>query len=445
MSLAAVAEGARRQAVRTAARVLPYVPDSWVFAALRKWVDAIPYEQGRVFTRRLISAAKELLKRVSPNCRKRIVENFAINNYFLGVPRRRAFRAELGADAPYVIAISPTMRCNLRCAGCYAGDYSKAQNMSHELFARVIGEARDLGVYFITLSGGECFLRDDLLGIFRTFSDCYFQVFTNGTLIGDAMAAALADVGNVMPAVSVEGFEAETDARRGKGTFARVLRAMAALRREGVPFAFSATATRQNNDLLVSDEFVDFWAAQGCFFGWYFNYVPIGLRPDPDLMPTPEQRVHRIRRLAELRRTRQIPLADFWNDGPLVGGCMAGGKYCLHINSLGDVEPCVFAHFAVDNLRDKPLKEALNSAFFREIRARQPFHANHLRACMITDNPAVLRELVAKTGAHPTHENADTLLRSLAPQLDRYAARYGRLADETWKTYRGLDSDGARG
>ena len=261
----------RRQAVRAMARVMPYLPDSWVFAALRKWVDAIPDEEGRVFCRRLIVAAKDMMRRVSPNCRRRIVESFAINNYFVGLPKRHSFKRGTGFDAPYLIVVSPTTRCNLRCQGCYAGDYAGATDMPRQLLERVIGEARDLGIYFITLSGGECFLRDDLLDLFRTFSDCYFQVYTNGTLITEPMAARLADAGNVLPAISVDGFEAETDARRGRGTFAKVLRAMAALVREGVPFGYAAMATRLNNDLLVSDEFVDFWQARGCFIGWYFG------------------------------------------------------------------------------------------------------------------------------------------------------------------------------
>jgi len=435
----------RKHALRAVARVLPYVPEDWVFAAVRRWVDDIPYEAGRVFARRLIHFGRELMRRVSPNCRKKAIENFLINNYFAGLPKRRALHTQLGCDAPYLIVVSPTMRCNLRCFGCYAGDYSRRDDLPRELFEKALREARDLGIYFITISGGEPFIREDLLEVFAKFDDQYFQVYTNGTLIDDALARQLAELGNVFPAISVEGFEKETDARRGKGTFKKILAAMANLRRHGVPFGYSATATRLNNDLIVSDEFVDFWAEQGCFLGWYFNYIPIGYNPDPDLMPTPEQRVYRIKRLAELRRTRKILLADFWNDGPLVGGCMAAGKYYLHVNVRGDVEPCVFAHFAVDNIRNKSLRDILLSDFFREIRARQPFNDNHLRACMIIDNPNMLRELVAKCGARPTHPNAESIIRDFADHMDRYAEQYGRLADECWRTYRGLDPEDDQG
>ncbi|MDZ7836561.1 MAG: SPASM domain-containing protein [Actinomycetota bacterium] len=43
---------------------------------------------------------------------------------------------------------------------------------------------------------------------------------------------------------------------------------------------------------------------------------------------------------------------------------MAGGKNYLHVNVNGDVEPCVFVHFAADNIKEKSLEEVLTSDFF---------------------------------------------------------------------------------
>lgn len=87
----------------------------------------------------------------------------------------------------------------------------------------------------------------------------FFFVYTNGTLNDASMAKWLSQLGNVLPCISVEGYEGETDARRGKGTYAKIIAAMDNLRREGVLFGFSATITRQNNELITSDEFIDFY------------------------------------------------------------------------------------------------------------------------------------------------------------------------------------------
>jgi MoaA/NifB/PqqE/SkfB family radical SAM enzyme len=235
-----------------------------------------------------------------------------------------------------------------------------------------------------------------------------------------------------MPCISVEGFERETDERRGKGTFDRIMTAMDSLQREGVPFGFSATATRSNNEFVVSDQFIDFYAQKGCFLGWFFNYMPIGRCPELDLMPTPAQRNWRRERLNNIRDVKPILMSDFWNDGPLTGGCIAGGRSYFHINSNGDVEPCVFANFAVDNIKEKSLAEVLDSKLFWAIRRRQPYNDNLLRPCMIIDNPKILKEIVAESGAHPTHPGAETIITDLAEAIDHYADEYGKIVDPVW-------------
>jgi len=73
------------------------------------------------------------------------------------------------------------------------------------------------------------------------------------------------------------------------------------------------------------------------------------------LMATPEQRFRLRRRSIEIRNTKPIFIGDFWNDGPYVGGCICGARQSgyFHINCHGDVEPCVFLQFSVDNIKDK--------------------------------------------------------------------------------------------
>lgn len=78
-------------------------------------------------------------------------------------------------------------------------------------------------------------------------------------------------------------------------------------------------------------------------------------------------------------------------------------------------------------------KDMLKSPFFMDIKSRLPFNKNHLRPCMIIDNPHILREVVAKHGAHPTHDGADCVTTVLADQLDEYAKAYGKIADVAWE------------
>ena len=74
-----------------------------------------------------------------------------------------------------------------------------------------------------------------------------------------------------------------------------------------------------------------------------------------------------------VRRTKPVFTADFWNDGCLTNGCMAGGRLYLHVNYRGDVEPCVFIHFATHNIMDmysrgEHLWDVLQTPLFKAVR-----------------------------------------------------------------------------
>jgi len=288
-----------------------------------------------------------------------------------------------------------------------------------------------MGVYLFTLLGGEPFMWEDLLDFARENKDAYFQVFTNGTLLDHDLIDELAEIGNIAPMLSLEGSPRLTDERRGEGVHEQVMEIMDHLGEAGVLFGYSCTVMRHNWQALVSDEFVDPLVAKGALLAWHFLYMPIGRDPDTSLMLTAEERnqfrvdIHRI------RDTKPIFPIDFWGDAPWVNGCIAG-KHYMHINSSGWVEPCIFTHFATDNIRDVSLMEAFNSPFFREIRRRQPFNHNLLMPCMWIDNPTQAREIMAATGARPTHPGGDVMLTDLQDDLDRYASEVDHLYSPIW-------------
>ncbi|MEW5896338.1 MAG: radical SAM protein [Nanoarchaeota archaeon] len=386
-----------------------------------------------------VTLTKNTLGRLSANCKKKLIENFFMNAGIFGKEKLKESSEKLGFGLPWFFVISPTARCNLKCVGCYAGEYTKDDDLPIEEVDRLLTEAKELGIYFITISGGEPFLRKDLLDIFAKHNDMYFLVYTNGTMIDEELAKKLAELGNVAPGISIEGKEENTDKRRGAGVHKKVLQAMDNLRKHGVLFGYSATPSKLTSDVLMSDEFVDLMVEKGSAFGWYFQYVPIGRCPDVNLMSTPEQRNKLRLRIKELRKTKPLFIGDFWNDGPHVGGCIAGarpGGY-FHINCKGDVEPCVFLHFAVDNIRKKKLAEVMQSDFFKALQKAQPYCANGnlLTPCALIDNPRVLRALVKKYNARPTHPGSDTVIKEqkIVKFLDSYSKEFKKITAPVWE------------
>lgn len=376
---------------------------------------------------------KDVIGKLSHRCREKLIRNLLINAFLTGIDRRKQILRDEGFQPPQFVVISPTMRCNLKCPGCYAGEYEQEEGLPFSLIDRILAECKDLGMYFNTMSGGEVLMRKDIFDIWGKHNDMYFQIYTNGTMIGEKVADRLAELGNVAPMVSLEGFEEETDTRRGAGAFAKVMRAFDLMKERGMVYGASVTETRLNIEKIASTEFVDMCIEKGCMVIWYFQYVPIGRRPSLDLMPAPEQRDWLRKRVRELRETRPIFIGDFWNDGPYVHGCIAAGREYLHINANGDIEPCVFCHFAVDNIRNKSLREAINSPFLKRIRSLQPYRNNLLTPCMLIDAPAILRQVVGEFNARPTCEGAAELIEEFAPELDRYAREYRAYADPAWK------------
>jgi MoaA/NifB/PqqE/SkfB family radical SAM enzyme len=297
------------------------------------------------------------------------------------------FRRAHGVPPPWFLVISPGRACNLRCAGCYANagaDVTQATKLPWDVLDRVMSEAKTLwGVPLFVFSGGEPLAYHsqgkDLLDVVTKHRDCLFLMFTNGTLITPQVAERLADLGNLTPALSVEGRREETDLRRGAGTFERVMGAMAHLRHAGVPFGISMTATQQNCLELLAEDNLDFYFDdQGAFYGFVFQYMPIGRRPDLAWVPTPEQRVAFWRQSWRAIRKRELFLLDFWNHGPLVEGCIAAGRDrgYVHVDWDGKVMPCVFMPYAGADLHQVyaeggTLDDVWSTPFFRAIRQWQ--------------------------------------------------------------------------
>ncbi|MCK5157180.1 MAG: radical SAM protein [Spirochaetales bacterium] len=376
-------------------------------------------------------------KSLNPEAKRKIIENLIFNWAYTGQRVRRKY-STYEQWIPSFMVISPSMRCNLNCTGCYSGLYSKDGELSEEELDSILSQSRKLGMFFVVVTGGEPFvLKDVWLRLFKKYSDMYFLTYTNGTLIDKELAEQLGKLGNVAPAISIEGFEKETDGRRGKGVYKKIMRAMDYLREAGVLFGMSVTYMRSNIGTVTDESFVKHFIDKGIVFAWYFMFMPVGKDPILDLVPTPEQRVACGKKIAELRTELPVFMADFWNDGPAAGGCLAGGRSYFHILNSGRIEPCVFAHFGQDNIRDKTIFEAVNSPFFKAIRNRFPYNENGnlKRPCMIIDNPQVLRDVVDEYLVPAGHEHSEDLIhdKKVVEWIDSYAESFRKLTDKEWE------------
>lgn len=359
--------------------------------------------------------------------------NFGMNASILGFPQQQALAEDLGCNIPMTMLIDPTSACNLKCTGCWAAEYGNRLNMSYETLDDIIRQGKELNIYFYLYSGGEPLVRKaDLIKLCDAHPDCQFAAFTNGTLIDPAFAQELRRVKNFIPIISVEGFEEDTDFRRGKGTFGKVKQAMELLKTWRLPFGVSCCYTSKNVDVIGSEEYFDQMIDWGAKFCWFFTYMPVGKEAVPELMATARQRAFMYRQVRKFRETKPLFTLDFWNDGEYAEGCIAGGRRYLHINANGDMEPCAFIHYSDSNIRDKTIVETLKSPLFMAYREGQPFNSNHLRSCPLLDNPDALVGMVERSGAHSTDLKNPEDVRELAAKCENTAENWAGVADELW-------------
>ncbi len=374
-----------------------------------------------------------LVKNVDPDVLESMVMSLGFHSAIASMTERMENIKKYNCNIPWAVLMDPTAACNLHCTGCWAAEYGKNTFLTYETLDRIINEGTALGTYTYIFSGGEPTMRKkDIIRLAETHPDCAFLAFTNGTLVDEDFADELKRVGNFALAFSIEGSEEDTDSRRGEGTYQSVIRAMHLLKERGVIFGFSACYTSKNLDTIASDAFVDLMIENGCLFGWYFTYIPIGKDAATDLIVSADQRAYMYHKMREWRETKPCFLLDFWNDGEYVQGCIAGGRHYLHINANGDVEPCAFIHYSNVNIKECSLLEALQSPLFMQYKQNQPFNKNLLRPCPMLDNPEMLRNMVKNSDAHSTDLLAPESAEDLTAKTEKAAEDWAVKADELW-------------
>ena len=73
------------------------------------------------------------------------------NAWFMGGKKRDLCEETFGFRPPFIMILSPTWQCNLRCAGCYTLGYQRHPGLEYDLVKRILQEAEDLGIYFVTI------------------------------------------------------------------------------------------------------------------------------------------------------------------------------------------------------------------------------------------------------------------------------------------------------
>jgi len=291
------------------------------------------------------------------------------------------------ADAPYLVALNLTERCNLACDHCYLDAKVLKEGAVDELetqdLKRILSEIAEVGPEaMVVLTGGEPMLRRDLPELARHASGLGLMVVvgTNGMLlrpdrIKELQAAGVSGIG-----ISVDSLipEVHDDFRGKKGAWAKTMQGIDACKDAGMPFQIHFSATDETADEI--DDMVAFARAAGAMVLNVFFMVCTGRGEKySGISPTKYDRV--LRHVAAAAKTEKrlmvrakcaphfkriaIEMDPDWPitaaHGYDAGGCIAGTRYA-RVTPNGDVTPCPFMENSAGSLKEKSFAAIWNDA-----------------------------------------------------------------------------------
>lgn len=315
------------------------------------------------------------------------------------IKKRRKFK-ENGENIPPFLIASITSNCNLHCAGCYArsnhacSDDAAFSQLTKEEWKKIFTEARELGIGFILLAGGEPMIRRDVIEAAGDIPEIIYPIFTNGTMIDDKYLQLLDQHRNLVPVISIEGHENKTNQRRGEGVYEKIISSMDSFKKRHLAFGASVTLTTENMVEVTSDDFLHTLEEKGTKVVFYVEFVPV-FEETKHLAPGNEERESMKKRLQEIRENYpDMIFISFPGDEKTSGGCLAAGRGFFHINSHGGAEPCPFSPYSDINVKDTSLKEALHSRLFQKLQDQSILMEEHAGGCVLFEKKDLVEALL---------------------------------------------------
>lgn len=257
-------------------------------------------------------------------------------------------------DRPFGLLAELTYRCPLACPYCSnplnLADYR--DELTTAEWQRVVGEAQELGVLQLHLSGGEPLVRHDLVDIVKSASELglYTNLITSALGLSRRRAEQLKAAGLENVQISIQADEQSVSDRiAGTPSFERKIEAAHLVKELGWPLTLNVVLHRLNIDrvaeiLRLAEELEAdrIELANTQYYGW-------GLANRDALLPSRAQleRAEPVVRAARKRLAGRMEvmyiLPDYYSQYPKP--CMDGwGKRQLTVTPNGDALPCPAAH-----------------------------------------------------------------------------------------------------
>jgi radical SAM protein with 4Fe4S-binding SPASM domain len=298
---------------------------------------------------------------------------------------------------PLQVSIEVTRRCPLECQHCYnnlpMGDQdARSREMTREEHFRVLDELVEMGCFWLCYTGGEIFARKDFLEIYTYAKKKGFLItlFTNGTIITDAIANYLAEWPPFSIEITLYGRTRETyEALTAiPGSYDRCLRGIKLLRERGLPLKLKTVATSVNkHEIFAMKQFAEEELGVEFKFDGLINpridcsQSPLAVRLAPEEVVAID--LHDPKGASEYRR-----LAKRDADHPPTvanNGTMyfcGGGVNSFAINAWGEMSICVISQQDTFSIRTAGARQVWEESLL-QLRSRKRTRVTKCVECRI--------------------------------------------------------------
>ena len=281
----------------------------------------------------------------------------------------RAIRSRLadmyfGIKVPTTATIAVTYGCQMDCIHCSRVDKidHRRKELSTEEMKRVIDDSLELGVVNIIFTGGDPFVRKDIMELIAHVDKSKAQVllFTHGLTLDQKTVDQLNEAGLNGLFVSIDDVDPEVHDRLRKwpGAYKMAFEGAMRVKRAGMLAGISTYVMREK--LLDGSLEALLKKAEDMGFNEVviFDPIPSGKFRDKlgEILLTPRDR-QMVRELADkfVKRDNGMGvIAQSYINSPLGNGCF-GGYYQFYLTPYGDVNPCDFNPVSLGNVREKSI------------------------------------------------------------------------------------------
>lgn len=251
-----------------------------------------------------------------------------------------------------------TYACNLRCRHCYQDRADHDNLLSLAEINDIMDQIVDIGGINVALTGGEIFLRKDILDIIEhgVRSKLAIQLFTNGILLDEHICRELKKLKISRVEISLHSLneQAFDDFTQVEGSFQQLMINLETLKRHGIPFLVKTPITEANVHELEDIE--RFAKERG-----------IELKYSPFIIPTLSGQSHPTSFRIGKQEMDLVIKKDIDKKGlnlrevdltkkDVLPQCGAGTRI-VHIDPYGNVYPCIISNKVLGSLKNESLRD----------------------------------------------------------------------------------------